>query len=127
MAWSWSHSSEAYSYARCELDDFSRPLLLEILTEWRMHEKGRPDQMWADTWPKELAMVTFQNRETRTQALRDAVWEKAREQATCDNGGYNAWMCPYGCHPHCVDFGPSDSLESPRMTRADYVPGQVFI
>ncbi len=30
--------------------------------------------------------------------LVDQVWLWACEQRTCENGGYNPWMCPHGCH-----------------------------
>jgi hypothetical protein len=26
------------------------------------------------------------------------VWEKVKALAVCDNGGFEAWVCPYGCH-----------------------------
>ncbi len=38
----------------------------------------------------------------------DAIWQYASEDLrTCDNGGYNAWMCPWGCHTVSFD-GPDD-------------------
>jgi len=40
--------------------------------------------------------------------LADFIWEQASEYATCDNGGFNAWMCPSGCGCHCVSFSPPD-------------------
>jgi hypothetical protein len=40
--------------------------------------------------------------------LADFIWEKASEFATCDNGGFGAWMCPHGCGPHCVSFNPPE-------------------
>jgi hypothetical protein len=28
----------------------------------------------------------------------DCIWERAEKLRTCDNGGYDPWMCPNSCH-----------------------------
>jgi hypothetical protein len=38
--------------------------------------------------------------------LVDMIWAFAEQQRTCDNGGFNAWMCPYGCHTVPFSDGP---------------------
>lgn len=110
MAWSWSHTTDAYIYARSELAGLTTPMLEEIAAEWRMHELHPGDShvhAWADQWPRVLRNTCVRFKGER-QKLIAHIWEKAQEQATCDNGGFHAWMCPYGCGPHCVDFGPTD-------------------
>lgn len=47
-------------------------------------------------------------------AIVDDIWERASNLATCDNGGFNAWMCPFGCDCHTVSF----STFSERMAEA---------
>lgn len=126
MAWSWSHTNEAYAYARTELLDLSRETLLEILAEWRMHDKHpENDAAWPDQWPKALAFVNQLHGEESHADLAEQVWDRANEQRTCDNGGWNAWMCPYGCWPHCVDFGPDDEDTHPRVAHPNETLGCV--
>jgi len=128
MSWSWSHTFAAYCYAKGELQEFDRSTLLEILAEWRMHDRHPDnDAAWPDQWPKALAAVTRLNEDVCTQSLVERVWDRASTQKTCDNGGWNAWMCPYGCHCHCVDFGPEDSNMHPRVTREDAERMGVFV
>ena len=115
MAWSWSHTEEAYLWARSELHTLSRDTLIEIAAEWRMHEKHPDhDEAWTTQWPVSLSIMNRKFAGLTEGSIAEFIWAKAEAQATCDNGGYNAWMCPYGCHPHCVDFGPLDADEQPR-------------
>lgn len=46
--------------------------------------------------------------------LVDSIWEKAGKLATCTNGGWGAWMCPFGCDCHMVSF----STFAERMAEA---------
>lgn len=41
--------------------------------------------------------------------LADYVAERAEEHAMCDNGGFDAWVCPSGCHT--VSFSSREELE----------------
>jgi hypothetical protein len=109
MAWSWSHTYEAYLYAHSQLYLLDRDTLLEIAAEWRMHDKHPDnDAAWADQWPKALAFIRSKFCALPNASIAEYVWKRAYEQQTCDNGGWNAWMCPYGCGPHCVDFSPEN-------------------
>ena len=36
--------------------------------------------------------------------LADFIWEKMFEYATCTNGGWAAYACPYGCGCHLISF-----------------------
>lgn len=36
------------------------------------------------------------------------IADRAEEHAICDNGGFNAWVCPSGCHT--VSFSSADEL-----------------
>jgi hypothetical protein len=101
MAWSWSHTAQAYADAEENLEELPRDTLEEILAEWECHRPGT-DDFAAELWETTLANVKA--RELPTDVLADAIWDRASEQQTCDNGGFNAWMCPYGCGPHTVPF-----------------------
>ena len=94
--------------------------LLEILGEWRMHDRhAGNDAAWADQWPVVHAWCSDDGRRQAQGVHRGGNLAACLRQKTCDNGGWNAWMCPYGCHPHCVDFGPEDSELHPRVMREE--------
>lgn len=102
MAWEWSHTAEAYRNAELNLQDLDPAELRIIWAEWKAYD------------PHEFTGSKF-NHHKYPQALLDAsplgpvrlasdIWRWASEQATCDNGGFNAWVCPFGCGCHKVPF-----------------------
>jgi len=109
MAWEWSHSQEAYQAVQNQLsrkaeaaengDASEREWLLTICAEWDVKPH---DGLLFDKWNRKYER--FKKANTRLaseqgwQALADKIWELASDRATCDNGGWNAWMCPDGCH-----------------------------
>jgi len=95
MAWEWSHTAEAYYDARRNLENESREFLDVCLAEWQASREGRFQREFrANRYDRTLAWVQKQP----ADVVADMIWEKAEEQRTCDNGGWNAWMCPFGCH-----------------------------
>ena len=114
MTWSWSHTDEAYADACENLGALSVETLREIWAEWLSTDTqyDHPDSDHSGfslaLYVKALAGI----QDLSADVLADSIWEQASEQATCDNGGHNAWMCPHGCGPHCVPFSrdTADSL-----------------
>jgi hypothetical protein len=112
MAWEWSHTAEAYEYARQQIEsqfslDDLRVILAEIAA--RSTEPGTVgfDVDKYESQYKELVDRTmWQDVDGLREWWLDLVWEFADEQRTCDNGGWNAWVCPFGCHT--VPFGPEE-------------------
>ena len=111
MAWSWSHTEQAYADAYDNLGELPVETLREIWAEWLATDTGfsHPDADYSGFSPSlyEQALATGHKEWEDPEAshvLPDLIWEQASEQATCDNGGFNAWMCPHGCGPHCVTF-----------------------
>jgi hypothetical protein len=45
------------------------------------------------------------------EAINELIWDKMAEKATCENGGHEAWCCPFGCGPHLVPFDPISTEE----------------
>lgn len=104
MAWSWSHAQEAYVAAEQNLRELDKETLEVIYAEWRAARKhGATDPIDFDERKYNRALKYAKEQDAET--LADFIWEKASEQATCDNGGFNAWLCPYGCGCHTVSFG----------------------
>jgi hypothetical protein len=110
MAWSWSHTAEAYDNARENLARLPKEKLEIIFAEWRaaqgkggiIHDHNEFNER---KYNRALAYAKTLDDET----LVDFIWERAEEAATCDNGGFEAWMCPSGCHT--VSFSPLDEPE----------------
>lgn len=102
MAWEWSHTQEAYDSAYDNLSNQSREFLEVTYAEiqalgkqWHNGTyKGHTEPFYSSVYKRNLSSA----KRTPTDLLVDAIWEFACNQATCDNGGYNAWVCPYGCH-----------------------------
>lgn len=103
MAWSWSHSNDAYAAAYENLHALPLDVLQVIQAEWDTHCSQPPDTEFSQ-WRYARALSAIVKQNLPTDILADHIWERAELQATCDNGGFNAWMCPYGCGPHCVPF-----------------------
>lgn len=97
MAWEWSHTDEAYAYAREHVSRLSKGTLLTVLREWAYQDRetaGRPGSFRLPAGVRRLNQST----------LADLVWDRAEEYHTCSNGGWEAYVCPDGCHT--VPFGP---------------------
>ena len=116
MAWSWSHSQEAYDAARYNLEQLDRETLEIIFAEWRAAQgKGGIiddfnafDQRKYDRALKHAATLPG-------DVLVDFIWEHAENASTCDNGGFELWMCPHGCGCHCVSCDFPDELDADEV------------
>lgn len=104
MAWSWSHTNEAYAAAYNNVHKQDREWLEVCYAEWHATEMHDEESAMAGT----LDINSF-NEDKYNEALAacknlpndilaDYIWERMSEEATCDNGGFNAWACPSGCH-----------------------------
>lgn len=113
MAWGWSHTQEAYRNAEDNLRALDLDTLQVIAAEW---ESVRPDEdEWSEPhfslWHYRRALARIKREDMSADDLADIVWNRAEDQVTCDNGGFNAWMCPFGCGPHCVSFDSDTDTE----------------
>lgn len=109
MAWSWSHSNEAYAYAQQKVQELPLEILQIIYAEWIAH---RPDEGPEHFNQRAYKKALREAKKLPGDVLADFIWEKAEERATCTNGGWEAWVCPFGCGPHMVPFGPEEQEES---------------
>lgn len=104
MAWQWSHTAEAYENAFNNLRELPRDKLDVIFAEWRAAGVDT-DKYDSEAFnQRKYARALAYAKELDTEELCDAIWNWAENAATCDNGGYNAWLCPSGCGCHCVSF-----------------------
>lgn len=122
MAWSWSHTEKAYDYAERQVR--------EILDRERLDEAAA---CWAattfpegDSWDTAFDIAVYEKEKPRYAAMPRAevaeyVWDRMCEAATCDNGGWNAWVDPEGFIT--VPFGPPEGEEED----VPVVPGEVRV
>ena len=116
MAWSWSHSQEAYENARENLSTLDRETLEIIFAEWRAAQgKGGVIHNHNHFHQRKYDRALKHAKTLPDDVLADFIWEQASELATCDNGGFNAWMCPSGCGCHCVSFSPPAEPENEEL------------
>ncbi len=102
MAESWSHAPEAYWNAMLNTHDLPHATLVEVAAEWKASTTDNDGFSWDfcsdafDGAVKELETMP-------SDILASEIWERAEELATCDNGGFNAHICPHGCHTVSFD------------------------
>ena len=124
MAWSWSHTEQAYANARDNLEKLDKPTLEIIFAEWRAAQgkHGVIDPVSPGFSQRKYDRALKHAKTLPDDVLADFIWEKASEFATCDNGGFEAWMCPHGCGCHCVSFSQPeepddfDDLDNEELT-----------
>lgn len=106
MTWEWSHTDEAYANAQENVYSLSRKRLLEILREWAYHDRETKGTLRTRTNSKRVAGFRLPNGLARMpkDLLAENVWSRMSEFATCDNGGFNAYACPDGCHTVSFDL-----------------------
>ena len=114
MSWEWSHTNEAYEDAYQNLHDLDRETLCAILAEWDMEIFNEGSY---DKYNARYEFLRDDDTETN-ETLADTIWLQCAEDQeingswfgrTCDNGGFNAWVCPHGCHT--VPFDRKDTEE----------------
>lgn len=99
MAWSWSHTSEAYRDAREQLEAMERDTRNVIAAEWLAADGDNLDER---KYARSLPRVASWNDER----INEFIWEAMERQAMCTNGGWEAHCCPFGCGCHMVPFEP---------------------
>lgn len=91
MSWAWNHTEEAYENARQNVQLLAKKTLICILQE--KEQAGKPPSF----------RLNWNPRNSPKDVLADMVWQRMLSLRTCDNGGHNAWCCPYGCHTVSFD------------------------
>ena len=112
MAWEWSHTPEAYENAKKNLDSLSRETLEVIWAEWLTHNANPGGPFWDEAYPHALEMAKMMPKDS----MQYGIWEYAERQRLCDNGGFRAWVCPFGCHT--VPFSPTLNDEHRQFLNA---------
>lgn len=110
MAWSWSHTEEAYQAAKLNLRLLDAEELRTIYAEWIAWTGHGPNTSELDL---EIYNTAFNESAAMNPAqLINEIWPRMETNATCDNGGFHAWACPFGCHT--VSFTEPKDLKEPE-------------
>ena len=111
MAWSWSHTDEAYAEIEQQIhekadaanngDQEASGWLQVVWSEW-VARNWKKDRVTTDLdlrkYERAIARAKRQGEELGYDKLATDIWNWSSELATCTNGGGNAWCCPFGCH-----------------------------
>ena len=106
MAWSWSHSGEAYENVKANIEAKPREWLEVVWAEWVAaipHPRFGID-FHADLDTRKYALALIRAKRKTNEQLAQFIWERTESLATCTNGGWEAWCCPFGCGCHMVPF-----------------------
>lgn len=113
MAWEWSHTQDAYDGAQDQVEHLPKFTLLVVLREWAHYDRDKNNTLRTRTGAKRPAGFRLPNnvRKLPQDVLAARVWTRAEDFSTCDNGGYDAHVCPYGCHTVPFEYVPDNSRE----------------
>lgn len=104
MAWEWSHSYEAYDNVRENIHnkvEKDREEMEEVWGEWYAYFLERYMEVpFLDSI--EAGRKTAEG--LSNYDLAETIWKLSEAQSICENGGFEAWICPYGCGCHMVPF-----------------------
>lgn len=112
MAWSWSHTNEGIAAVQENLENLPREDREIMFAEWRAAQVRGTTELshHFDNRRYERALKFVKT--LPDDSLNEFLWEKTQEFATCSNGGWDAYCCPFGCGCHQVPFSlPADTQE----------------
>lgn len=117
MTWNWSHTQEAYDNVYYNISQLSLETLKEIATPFILRLKAAEIKTYQDMlaqrpervieglsdrenlWHPELHNSYLEKvNNLPADILADLIYKFASEQAESTNRGYEAYVCPYGCH-----------------------------
>ena len=112
MAWEWSHTQEAYDNVKDNLSELSKTDLIVIYAEIK-------SSTMMEHFTYDLNDIKFRfyvqhitrqvdNHKLALDSIVEFIYEFASDYRTCDNGGFNAYVCPYGCHIVSFDKKEND-------------------
>lgn len=114
MVWSWSHTAEGIDNVRDNIAALPVGKLMEVYAEWKAYDADiriHAEMMAAegeefdtenivcpDNYFDEETYIAFLKGAEKmpVDVLIEYIFERACNHATCDNGGFNAYITPYG-------------------------------
>ena len=107
MAWSWSHTAEAYEHARENVmllsSEDTAVIWAEIsCSDWKTNAFN-PD-FNLRKYKKLLLKAHREIYKGYIERFHNDIWDFAETWRVCDDDGYNAYVCPFGCHTVSFEF-----------------------
>jgi hypothetical protein len=117
MTWEWSHTQARYDYVRDSISNLAidklKVIWAEIMTykeclenhnaelraegeEEILHPINKGSYFDNDIYDKHLNSNVLSDKSS--DDIAEEIWRFAAWQSECDNGGFNAYICPYKCH-----------------------------
>ena len=109
MAWSWSHTVQAYADVAENVHNKDREWLEVVFAEWHACKNPQEDSDQFSQYKYNVALKRA--KKLPEDMLADYICERMEEYATCTNGGHYAYACPSGCGCHLVSFSHEDTDE----------------
>lgn len=107
MAWSWSHTQEAYDAVREQIFAQDREWLEVVWAEWKTAKKDRHGCYDQNNFnQKKYERMLKRAKKFDNETLAEEIWNFTQEYATCSNGGWEAYCCPFDCGCHQIPFTP---------------------
>lgn len=105
MAWEWSSTLEGDGVL-ANLENLPKEKLEVLFSEWRAAQGkgGVVDDFNPQFSKKKYDRALAYAKELSHDTLVEFIWEKMSAWARCDNGGFDAHCCPFGCGCHKVSF-----------------------
>ena len=108
MVWEWSHTDDAYQNAQDNLYKLDVFDLYDIWSEIQTCYASNIDNEYPTQDTTSFNESLFQqfisiSYKLSKDSLIHSIWEFMNDFRTCDNGGFNAHCCPYGCHTVSFD------------------------
>jgi len=112
MSWEWSHTADGVDNARDQVSVLPTETLRVVWAEWKAleplsAENGSCAERGFDEAAYEQALL--EAADIGDDILADEIWEWTEAMRTCTTGGWEAWICPWGCHR--VPFDPVEDDE----------------
>lgn len=104
MSWNWSHTEEAIQNVQTNIASLDDDTLVEVYAEWSCAQLTGTGYVLIEA-KMPLARETarsFIDADAR-DIIVDAIISKTCHHAECENGGFEAHICPFGCHTVSFD------------------------
>ena len=102
MSWDWSHKEVGDLYENIHNPSVvSTETIKECIAEFAAYTEE--DHFDRDLYDQKMAWIN--GIDLGHECLADNLWDLVVAQKICDNGGFNAWLCPNGCECHKAPFG----------------------
>ena len=113
MTWSWSHTQEGIQNVEnniCELNDTT---LATVWTEWTCAVRISGEFVLAESAYDRIFAQACKMVDTLRTEMVDFIIDKTNALAECTNGGFEAHICPFGCHTASFDVEEEIEQDDP--------------